>query len=128
VGVRQGARLGLGHGFYSRGQTHGGHAAGGDGHARMSANGQLGGSIMKASRVGSSAPDNEKKDAQSLPNCDDDCASLKVFDTFSGKERARRKKPIIELVSANGALQAYGVGYDFRDLSVRERIGVLRAW
>jgi hypothetical protein len=47
VGVRQGARLGHGRGFYSRGQAHGGHGAGGDGRARVSANGQLGGGIMK---------------------------------------------------------------------------------
>jgi hypothetical protein len=51
-----------------------------------------------------------------------------VFDTFSGKERARGKKTIVEFGSALVALHAYGAGYDFRDLSVRERIGVLRAW
>jgi hypothetical protein len=75
------------------------------------AGGRTGSSIgvvpsCRTSRGGSNAAENENKGGPSLPNRDDDCASLKVFDTFRRKERARGGEPIIDLGSMPGALQA----------------------
>ncbi|KAK1681387.1 hypothetical protein QYE76_042235 [Lolium multiflorum] len=77
-----------------------------------------------ASSGGSSAAENEEKSGPSLPNRDDDNASLKVFDTCRWKERARVREMIIALGSKHGALQAYVKGFYGRGDDGWERAGM----